>query len=150
MATRQQRLAALAAKAGKNKVSAYSNEKNTKKADGNEEASKVVSRKVIFRNYTPADSELEERGEPSAKRRRPSGDKKNMSEVLERALKEAQVELSSKGRFSSGQEMGIVDPNAAIKRDIQPQLDKLKKRTRKAVLELLKARLEQEATSGLD
>ena len=40
--------------------------------------------------------------------------------------------------------------NWDLKRDIQPKLDKLEKRTQKAIVELLKARLEQEATEDLD
>lgn len=127
MTDRKARLAALAAKAGRVKQS---------------------DKEINFRNYTPVLSKNnEDNGVPEAKRAKTNDDEPS---ILERALEKARKQAIE-------QQTGAQDPvvrkkiNWDLKRDIQPKLDKLEKRTQKAIVSLLKQRLEKEAsTKNLD
>lgn len=67
--------------------------------------------------------------------------------ILQQALEQAQAQSTQ-----------VVDPLSAapksinwdLKRDIQPRLDRLEKRTQRAIVQLLRERLEQEAAADLD
>lgn len=139
MTDRKARLAALAAKAGR--------AKQPQSDDAPvEEESAVASRSVNFRNYTPADPQLEQAetdDEPSAKRA-----KQNEKSVLEKALEEAKAETP---QTRAEEDLVAIAPkkiNWDLKRDIKPKLDKLERRTQKAIVELLRERLEQEANAA--
>jgi coiled-coil domain-containing protein 12 len=138
MEDRKARLAALATKAGRTK----------KPPSGDEDASQEPAPRVVnFRNYTPADSQLEQGDseDPPAKRA-----KQEEKSVLEKALEEAKADVPA---TKMEEDLSAIAPkklNWDLKRDIKPKLDKLDKRTQRAIVELLKQRLEQEAATDLD
>jgi coiled-coil domain-containing protein 12 len=156
MGDRKARLAALAAKAGRTKKADEEGEEGGGQ-DAVDEANKPQS--VSFRNYAPADAGLEKTAdvedagqESPAKRQRVDGgdDNKQTSSALQDALQQAKQEIAvSNGRISSTEEANTAAPkkiNWDLKRDIQDKLNKLEKRTQKAIVEMLKERLEKEAT----
>lgn len=72
--------------------------------------------------------------------------------VLEQALAQAEAEIPDMTDVSNAMDpsiLGSMAPkiNSDLKRDIQPQLDKLERRTQRAIVELLKERLQQEASA---
>ena len=145
MEDRKARLKALAAKAGRTKEP--SPDAAAKARDDEEEEASRVN----FRNYTPADARLVDPSaeEPSSKKARTIEEKKEKS-VLEKALEEAKAEIPS---LKTGDDLVAMAPkkiNWDLKRDIQPKLDKLEKRTQKAIVEMLRDRLEKEAAEDLD
>jgi coiled-coil domain-containing protein 12 len=149
MTDRKARLAALAAKAGRSKEAPAPDDETAAKLDevGADE------RRVQFRNYTPADTGLEE---PVSKRPRPSDDdtrggtKKEEKSVLEQALEKARAEVPVTKAEDSIAAVAPKKINWDLKRNIQPKLDKLEKRTQKAIVALLKERLEKEAAAEND
>jgi coiled-coil domain-containing protein 12 len=127
MTDRKARLAALAAKAGR------SNQAD----DGSREP--IVTPIVTFRNYVPQDESLvqrapEEEPEPVAK-------KLKLEDALEKAQEEVRQQSSNASNFAATTKK----INWDLKRDIEPQLDKLERRTQKALVALLKERLAKEA-----
>jgi coiled-coil domain-containing protein 12 len=137
MEDRKARLAALATKAGRTK----------KPPPSDEDASQETAPRVNFRNYTPADPQLEQgdSDDPPAKRA-----KQEEKSVLEKALEEAKADVPATKKEEDLSAIAPKKANWDLKRDIKPKLDKLDKRTQKAIVELLKQRLEQEAATGLD
>lgn len=140
MEDRKARLAALAAKAGRIKPLPTTNE----------DSPKVLH----FRNYTPTDSTLESSStvttdEPATKRIKQTNSEKS---VLEKALELAKTELPEIRGEEDVMMMAAAPKkiNADLKRDIQPKLEKLERRTHKAIVALLRERLEREADAGLD
>ena len=136
MSDRKARLAALAAKAGRTKEA----------PSGEQDHSSTAAPTVNFRNYTPADSLLEQgvSEEPPSKR-----SKTEEKSVLEKALEEAKAEVPTLG--AAEQDVVAIAPkkiNWDLKRDIQPKLDKLQKRTQRAIVELLRERLEKEVDAA--
>ena len=135
MTDRKARLAALAAKAGRTK--------------NDDETEEDKSRPVNFRNYTPKDASLEATTtEPAAKRSKTEGEEKS---ILERALEKAKAESSDVANVE--EDVVAVAPkkiNWDLKRDIQPKLDRLERRTQRAIVEMLRERLEKEAEEDLD
>ena len=161
MGDRKARLAALAAKAGRTKP--IDDETN-----GDHDQADIVDRtrpqSLSFRNYAPHDESLEQKnqdegeGESPSKRPRMNDDNPNASSssfVLKEALLQAKQELSAssiKGKITKVEET-IATPNKInwdLKRDIQDKLKKLEKRTQKAIVEMLKERLEKEAAEQAD
>ena len=156
MSDRKARLAALAAKAGRAKETPSVEDKNTNTNADSAEAT-TTSQIVKFRNYTPAHGRINEQKylqdeeEPSSKRSKheepaPSA----LEQALAKAKAEASVSASSNALQQTGN-LGVVAPKKAnwdLKRDIHPKLDKLEKRTQKAIVQLLKERLQQEATAA--
>ena len=127
MTDRKARLAALAAKAGR------SNQPD----DGSNEP--TVTPNITFRNYVPQDESLvqkapEDELEPAAKKLK-----------LEDALVKAQEEVRQQSSNASNFVATTKKINWDLKRDIEPQLDKLERRTQKALVALLKERLAKEA-----
>jgi coiled-coil domain-containing protein 12 len=165
MSDRKARLAALAAKAGRAKETPSVEDENTNTAaDSAVEVSEkaTTTPTVKFRNYTPAHGRINEQNaaqdeeEPSSKR---SKQEEPAPSALEQALAKAKAEaaVSATGASRSTNalqqtgNLGVVAPKKAnwdLKRDIQPKLDKLEKRTQKAIVQLLKERLQQEATAA--
>jgi coiled-coil domain-containing protein 12 len=158
MSDRKARLAALAAKAGRPKETATpSVEDEHTTSESSEKATTAPT--VTFRNYTPAHGSLNEKNavdeEPSSKRARQ--EELQPASALEQALAKAKAEatVSATGISTTALQqtgnLGVVAPKKAnwdLKRDIQPKLDKLEKRTQKAIVQLLKERLQQEATAA--
>ena len=141
MDDRKARLKALAAKAGRTK------EASADDAQGNE--AETAASRVNFRNYTPADDRLDPSAEPSPKKAKTVETKEKS--VLEKALEEAKAEIPNlQGRGDDLVAMAPKKINWDLKRDIQPKLDKLEKRTQKAIVEMLRDRLEKEAAEDLD
>jgi coiled-coil domain-containing protein 12 len=164
MSDRKARLAALAAKAGRSKEAPSVEEENTNTtADSAEVAETATTTQTVkFRNYTPAHGRINEQKalldeeEPSSKR---SKQEEPAPSALEQALAKAKAEASvsatgtsrSNNALQQTGNLGVVAPKKAnwdLKRDIQPKLDKLEKRTQKAIVQLLKERLQQEATAA--
>lgn len=147
MGDRKARLAALAAKAGRAKKP---DEAGPSESDEGIQSEKSLS--VSFRNYVPSDKALEAENvpeeEPETKRQKVEEPVSSTS-ALQDALKEAKQEvLTSNGNEASIPER-VAAPkkiNSDLKRDIQDKVGRLERQTQKAIVEMLKARLEREAT----
>ena len=149
MGDRKARLAALAAKAGRTKPIPVE-----APAD-NDQPEEETKKPISFRNYAPADDALDKdkKTEPETKRQRVD-ETKQSSSALESALQEAQNDIAKgshseqQGFDSTGIEVDSIAPkkiNWDLKRDIEDKLAKLERRTQRAIVEMLKERLETEA-----
>ena len=88
---------------------------------------------------------------PAKKKQKGKQEEKKELSVLEKVLRQAQAEAKSSASITPGGAMEDVAPkkiNADLKREIQPKLDKLERRTQKAIVALLRERLEQEAAAA--
>lgn len=150
MGDRKARLAALAAKAGRTKT--LNNSEEVEDDDDNNKKDQQLNennkRSVSFRNYAPNDTSIDEEGEDKDAKRMRTEEKKS---ALQEALQEAQSDIATSKGSSSKQQNAITDMapkkiNGDLKRDIQEKLSKLERRTQRAIVELLKERLEREAT----
>jgi len=146
MSDRAERLKALRAKAGRSTSATAVPEESLKDA-------------VNFRNYTPKDDSLvggdvdENDDGPSSKRQKTDddiidgGEDVEPKSAIEQALEEAKrAQLEQRGE--GGEALAGLAPkkiNWDLKRDAQGRLDKLEKRTQRAIIGLLKERLEREA-----
>ena len=84
---------------------------------------------------------------PTKKKQKGEEGKKEES-VLVRALRQAQQEASRIHPASmQGDDLAPQKINADLKLEIQPKLEKLEKRTQRAIVALLRERLEQEAAA---
>lgn len=146
MGDRKSRLAALAVKAGRNKPVAA-------EADHNDDPEETHKKSINFRNYAPKDNSLgkeeeEEKEEPTLKRQKmEDAPNQQSSSALKDALKEAQQEIATK-QTTAVVEVSTMAPqkiNWDLKRDIKDKLERLERKTQKAIVELLKERLEHEA-----
>lgn len=146
---RKARLAALAAKSGRNIPPV--------EKSGNDES---IKPKISFRNYVPKDATLSESagedGQP-LKRLKPN----NVDDTPKSALEQALAKTSEESRHAAGQSAdssGIVGTtwstvtpvtskkvNWDLKRDIVDKMDKLERRTQRAIVDMLRERLEREA-----
>jgi len=159
MADRKARLAALAAKAGRNTT-----EPNNNNDDGNDQQVTDTTKPTIqFRNYVPKDQSLDasstqlvDDAKPQSKKQKTNTEASNKS-----ALEIALAKTSRESREAAGQNVGSggwssVLPvttkkvNWDLKRDIQSKMDKLERRTQRAIVDLLRERLEKEAAEGGD
>jgi len=158
MGDRKARLAALAAKAGRTKKSDET--PNGGESDHQEASEGARPQSFVFRNYAPTDKALgesvqngEEDGDLPPKRQRVEEDDKPKSSAsaLQDALLEAKQEIAlsagTAGKSANAEESAAAPKkiNWDLKRGIQDKLDKLEKRTQKAIVEMLKERLEKEA-----
>ena len=175
MDDRKARLAALAAKAGRTTITKPEKEDAATSTTAEQQQQMSQSSNIKFRNYTPQDARLEGEDEtitttrtsdePDAKRVKtatttaPADDSnKNRSEpsVLEQALAKAKAESGGATTAAANileNDLTAVAPkkiNWDLKRDIQPKLDKLEKRTQRAIVEMLRERLEKEAAADED
>lgn len=144
MTDRKARLAALAAKAGRTKTK--NSEEVDDRKDQKQELNENNKRAVSFRNYAPNDTSMDEEKDAKKQKIEEKTEEKKTS-VLQEALQEAQSDISTS---KSKQQNAITDMapkkvNWDLKRDIQEKLSKLERRTQKAIVELLKERLEREA-----
>lgn len=143
---RKARLAALAARAGRNQEQ----EENSP----SDEEKKVLK----FRNYVPKDESLEQDVEEPAlkKQRQENGtdgtEEKDEPSELDKALLEAKIDadiITKQPGTGNESEINIASVpkkvNWDLKRDIAKKINRLERRTQKAVVELLRQRLEEEA-----
>ena len=151
---RKARLKALAAKAGRTKEVPAEEPAEEKKA-------------LTFRNYAPTDKTLDaastgadndDGNEPQAKKARVVEDSKpaaapTSKSMMQDALAETKRSTAIPSRTAATADVTTMAPkkiNWDLKRDIQPKLDKLERRTQKAIVEMLKERLELEAAKEMD
>lgn len=167
---RKARLAALAARAGRNQPPSIGNTNDSK-----DEPPKESKPSISFRNYVPKDAALDpslslpvnDDGEPSsanATRQRQSQHLSKRQKIKEEddeaqapksALEQALAKTNRESREAAGQNVGggwsKITPvstkkvNWDLKRDIQSKMDRLERRTQRAIVELLRERLEKEA-----
>ncbi|KAL3945523.1 MAG: hypothetical protein SGBAC_000422 [Bacillariaceae sp.] len=156
MGDRKARLAALAAKAGRTKPKrADEDEGSALKESANDSQEKKT---ISFRNYAPRDVSMEDNGksssgddnhdegdESAAKKRRLEETGENRSTSLAEALAEAQYDISKGQSTEAVKDMAPKKVNWDLKRDIESDLAKLERRTQRALVELLKERLDKEA-----
>lgn len=161
MADRKARLAALAAKAGRSTT-----EPNNNSDDGNDQQVTDTKPTIQFRNYVPKDQSLDASSttqmdvdddtKPQSKKQKTNTTKEESSKS---ALEIALAKTSRESREAAGQNVGsggwsTVLPvttkkvNWDLKRDIQSKMDKLERRTQRAIVDLLRERLEKEAAEG--
>ena len=161
MGDRKARLAALAAKAGRSKpvnnnddaeedAGAPATNDTTNRTNDEASSESQQEKSVAFRNYAPKDVTLrateheegdkDEEEEPASKKQRTESTKSALQQALEEAKQEAPA--TSGGDIEESAPKKI---NWDLKRDIAPKLEKLEKRTQRAIVELLKERLESEA-----
>mmetsp|Transcript_27651 Transcript_27651/g.39545 ORF Transcript_27651/g.39545 Transcript_27651/m.39545 type:complete len:182 (-) Transcript_27651:42-587(-) len=172
---RKARLAALASKAANKsaprieKDTGNNNEKNSSDdiADKMEIAATEEPTTIKFRNYIPQSKELSvgagtlllendmqttKDTATVSKRRRIEDDVEKDAELsLEKALESAKLELLTSP--TANNEISALAPkkvNWDLKRDLQPKLDKLERRTQRAIVELLHQRLEREAAEEVE
>ena len=126
MTDRKDRLAALSAKAGRTKRPESAIESNE-------------TSKLTFRNYAPNHASLVER---SLDEQVPQAKKKMK---IEEALKQAQDEVQKEFSNASDAVSSTKKINWDLKRDIEHQIDKLERRTQRALVMLLKEKLKNEA-----
>jgi coiled-coil domain-containing protein 12 len=171
---RKTRLAALAARAGRTKAPSPSDNDKTSLGAGNhhhhnnnnnDKADDSLGTKHIsFRNYAPTDKSLEQQDgpekdhNPPPSKKRPRDDENENEKstfvppassktMLQDALREARREstIAAVAETSSVANIAPKKINWDLKRDIQPKLAKLEKRTQRAIVDMLKKRLEMEA-----
>jgi coiled-coil domain-containing protein 12 len=146
MGDRKARLAALTAKAGRSKPVPAEEEP----ADNDDHQEEETKKTISFRNYAPTDNYLdkEEGAEESSSKRQRLDETKPPSSALEEALLEAKQEITTVSNNKNSVEVSAMAPkkiNWDLKRDVRDKLAKLERRTQKAIVELLKERLEHEA-----
>ncbi|KAL7456463.1 hypothetical protein ACHAWC_007972 [Mediolabrus comicus] len=186
---RKARLAALAARAGRNQsssvatapgISSDSNENNDGGINNGDNDDVVNNNKpaLSFRNYVPKDGSLDNNKPAAAaaannndgnasKRQKTSssnnskyndddGDINKPKSALELALAKTNREsreaaghnVGDAGTWSKVTPISTKKDNWDLKRDIQQKMDKLERRTQRAIVELLRERLEKEAREG--
>lgn len=164
MEDRKKRLAALASKAGRNKAPQDENEAPSEQQQEQDEDNAPSA--IQFRNYTPRDPSLEsskkrkldekDEGEASKKEEEPEKKKSALEEALEKAKQDLETGSGNEvvpAANHSNTELTAMAPkkiNWDLKRDIQAKLDKLEKRTQKAIVQLLKERLAKEADAAAE
>uniref|UniRef100_A0A8C7S046 Coiled-coil domain containing 12 n=1 Tax=Oncorhynchus mykiss TaxID=8022 RepID=A0A8C7S046_ONCMY len=90
------------------------------------------SRELKLRNYTPEDEELKERQVPKAK---PVSVEEKVKEQLDAAKPESVIEEVDLANLAPRK------PDWDLKRDVAKKLEKLERRTQKAIAELIRDRL---------
>eukprot|EP00533_Pseudo-nitzschia_delicatissima_P008935 CAMPEP_0116086840 /NCGR_PEP_ID=MMETSP0327-20121206/5062_1 /TAXON_ID=44447 /ORGANISM="Pseudo-nitzschia delicatissima, Strain B596" /LENGTH=175 /DNA_ID=CAMNT_0003577903 /DNA_START=41 /DNA_END=568 /DNA_ORIENTATION=+ len=159
---RKQRLKALAARAGRTKEAANDDEGNA------EDKSRITSEKptISFRNYAPTDKSLSKVGDEGEESTRVSKRPRTQeadtttesaettavssSKALQNALAEAKQDpvAAAPTAANTVATMAPKKINWDLKRDISDKLAKLEKRTQKAIVRILKERLESEAAKA--
>ncbi|XP_064104426.1 coiled-coil domain-containing protein 12-like [Macrobrachium nipponense] len=130
---RRQRLLAL--KKRRNKGNAPDDGDSQEKGEGQEEEDESLPpTQVLFRNYKPKSDNLEEAVLPSVEPADVENLVREQIEDGEKAKEEVQVEISN---------LAPKKITFDLKRGIQAQLDKLDRRTDKAIAELIRQRLKE-------
>mmetsp|Transcript_29371 Transcript_29371/g.47650 ORF Transcript_29371/g.47650 Transcript_29371/m.47650 type:complete len:190 (-) Transcript_29371:29-598(-) len=175
---RKARLAALAARAGRNQpIAATGN--SSQETDNKDEQimmndnNNVAAKPAIsFRNYVPKDASLDktvaasaneiDENRPAAPKRQKTSTSNNTqnSEEPKSALEIALAKTDRESREAAGHNVGEaggwskVIPistkkvNWDLKRGIEQRMERLERRTQRAIVELLRERLEKEAREG--
>ena len=150
MTDRKARLAALAAKAGRNQKPIAVQESTGKKEEDKEPSNNTEEQPVTKRQR------LDEHNNAKVVTVTKESLAKTGDEIspLEAALKEAEKEQSKVDTVAGvGNAIGNVAPtkvNWDLRRDIEKKLEKLERRTQRAIVEMLRARLEKEANEDVD
>lgn len=171
---RKARLAALAARAGRNQpiaATGNSSQETDNKDEQMKDSSDVAAKPVIsFRNYVPKDASLDKavtsssndtnENQPAAAKRQKTTTSNINSDEPKSALEIALAKTDRESREAAGHSVGEaggwskVIPistkkvNWDLKRGIEQKMERLERRTQKAIVELLRERLEQEAREG--
>ncbi|XP_074139207.1 coiled-coil domain-containing protein 12 isoform X1 [Sminthopsis crassicaudata] len=125
---RKERLKALREKTGrKNKEDEEPKNKFLKEEEGGEK-----HRELKLRNYVPEDEELKKRKVPQAK---PASVEEKVKDQLEAAKPEPIIEEVDLANLAPRK------PDWDLKRDVAKKLEKLEKRTQRAIAELIRERL---------
>jgi len=114
----------------KERLAALREAKNKKKSDGDKKLPAPT-----FRSYKPADESLKELTLPEA----------DVEEITDKVKEE--LENEDKGVVMESLDFTNLAPKKPdwdLKRDIAPKLEKLEKRTQKAIAELIRERLKEE------
>ncbi|XP_028934249.1 coiled-coil domain-containing protein 12 [Ornithorhynchus anatinus] len=126
---RKERLNALREKTGrKAKEESEPKGKHRKEEEGEPER----HRELKLRNYVPQDEELKKRKVPQA---RPASVEERVKDQLEAAKPEPIIEEVDLANLAPRK------PDWDLKRDVAKKLDKLEKRTQRAIAELIRERL---------
>ncbi|OXB73993.1 UNVERIFIED_CONTAM: hypothetical protein H355_008852 [Colinus virginianus] len=126
---RQERLRALRQRALQNK---NGDEPEAKQFKEDDEEETVRHRELVLRNYDPEDEELKKRKLPPAK---PPSVEDKVKDQLEAAKPESiidEVDLTN---------LAPRKPDWDLKRDVAKKMEKLEKRTQRAIAELIRERL---------
>uniref|UniRef100_A0A8C7S036 Coiled-coil domain containing 12 n=1 Tax=Oncorhynchus mykiss TaxID=8022 RepID=A0A8C7S036_ONCMY len=107
-------------------------EPDRKRDRAEEEAEEERHRELKLRNYTPEDEELKERQVPKAK---PVSVEEKVKEQLDAAKPESVIEEVDLANLAPRK------PDWDLKRDVAKKLEKLERRTQKAIAELIRDRL---------
>ena len=129
MTDRKDRLAALSAKAGRTKRPESAIESNE-------------TSKLTFRNYAPNHASLVER---SLDEQVPQAKKKMKIEEARKQAQDAQDKVLKEFSNAPDAVSSTKKINWDLKRDIEHQIDKLERRTQRALVMLLKEKLKNEA-----
>ncbi|XP_028984477.1 coiled-coil domain-containing protein 12 [Betta splendens] len=108
------------------------NEEPQKKKAALEEPTEGRHRELKLRNYTPEDEELKERQVPKAK---PASVEDKVKDQLEAANPEPIIEEVDLANLAPRK------PDWDLKRDVAKKLEKLERRTQRAIAELIRDRL---------
>ncbi|XP_044538015.1 coiled-coil domain-containing protein 12 [Gracilinanus agilis] len=129
---RKERLKALREKTGrKNKEDEEPKNKHFKEEEEEEEGGEK-HRELKLRNYVPEDEELKKRKVPQAK---PASVEEKVKDQLEAAKPEPIIEEVDLANLAPRK------PDWDLKRDVAKKLEKLEKRTQRAIAELIRERL---------
>lgn len=134
---RKERLKALRKKSGLSdeKISSDIDPSRGEKRPLDDTSQPPPSTRVIkFRNYLPKDETLKEKKIPNSK---PLSVEDEVQEHLEKAKAEKVVEEVDLANLAPRK------PDWDLKRDVAKKLEKLEKRTQKAIVELIRERLQQ-------
>ncbi|XP_056371886.1 coiled-coil domain-containing protein 12 [Oenanthe melanoleuca] len=137
---RRERLKALRQRTLQNKESG---EPESKIPREDEEEEPVKHREIKLRNYDPEDAELKKRKLPPAK---PASVEDTVKEQLEAAKPEPIIDEVDLANLAPRK------PDWDLKRDVSKKLEKLEKRTQRAIAELIRERLkgqEEELASAV-
>ncbi|XP_021397910.1 coiled-coil domain-containing protein 12 isoform X2 [Lonchura striata] len=126
---RRERLKALRQRTLQNKESG---EPESKIPREDEEEEQVKHREIKLRNYDPEDEELKKRKLPPAK---PASVEETVKEQLEAAKPEPIIDEVDLANLAPRK------PDWDLKRDVSKKLEKLEKRTQRAIAELIRERL---------
>ncbi|XP_021397909.1 coiled-coil domain-containing protein 12 isoform X1 [Lonchura striata] len=124
---RRERLKALRQRTLQNKESG---EPESKIPREDEEEEQVKHREIKLRNYDPEDEELKKRKLPPAK---PASVEETVKEQLEAAKPEPIIDEVDLANLAPRK------PDWDLKRDVSKKLEKLEKRTQRAIAELIRA-----------
>ena len=144
MTDRRARLAALAARAGRNQEPSSS-------GDTNETSDQPEHKRQRIEDGPSDEVALPDNNETLS--RVVDNSYQANEDHLEKALREAEIQETQERRQDNSSELVDLAPkkvNWDLRRDCAKKLEKLERRTQKKIIEMLKKRLESEAEGDLD